>query len=106
MTHILFSMNKLVRDKIPEIIKQDGKTPKIHVANEKEYKDKLFKKLLEECLEFIESESIEELADISEVLQAIYKQKSIAPKAVDKLRILKKKKRGGFNKRIILDSIN
>lgn len=62
---------KLVRDLIPEIINRSGRTPSYHQAGDNEFKDLLKKKLREEVHEFIESESVEELADILEVIDAI-----------------------------------
>ena len=56
--------NKLVRDKIPEIIKADKQTPITHIANQKEFKQKLLEKLQEEVGEFLKEQNTEELADI------------------------------------------
>lgn len=95
--------NKLVRDKIPEILENKGIKYKIHTANKKEFWEKLKEKALEEVNEFLKDESIEEFADIMEVLDAIRDYKKFNKR---KLEIIKKKKvkeRGGFKKRIILE---
>ncbi len=84
---------KLVRDNIPQIIKAKGGQVKMHVATKAEYWQKLKEKLREEVEEFITSESPEELADILEVIDAIYTFKKID----------KRRERGGFAKRIILE---
>ena len=97
--------SKLIRDKIPEIIIKSGKTPKIHISNNEEHWTRLKNKLLEEVNEFLDDESIEELADINEVLHAIYDYKKISKEEVEKVRKNKKNQRGGFKKRIILDEI-
>jgi predicted house-cleaning noncanonical NTP pyrophosphatase (MazG superfamily) len=96
--------NKLVRDKIPEIIKSKGKKPIIHIASDKEYREKLKEKLLEETKEFIKSESVEEIADILEVVDAILDYKKISPKEINLAKNKKLKERGGFKKKIILDA--
>ena len=95
--------NKLVRDKIPKIIKLDGKTPITHIAKETEYWLKLKEKLIEEVNEFIEDESKDEIADILEVVDAICKFKKYNKKEILKIQKDKRKERGSFNKRIILE---
>ena len=71
--------NKLVRDKIPEIISNNGENPKTRILDNIEYKKELDRKLLEEVNEYLKDDNIEELADIEEVLLAIlsYKDTSI-----------------------------
>lgn len=97
---------KLVRDKIPDIIISQGKTPKIHIASNKEYFYALKNKLKEEVSEFINDENGEEIADILEVIYAICHYKKYKLKDIEKIRIAKFKSRGGFSKKIILDSIS
>ena len=63
--------NKLVRDKIPEIIEKAGKTAYTHILSEEEYIAELDQKLNEECAEYQADKNIEELADMLEVMYAI-----------------------------------
>lgn len=95
--------NKLVRDKIPEIIKQNGKSPVTHIANDEEYLIKLKEKLKEEADEYIKKGDEEELLDILEVIYAICDFKKIDKEKLEILRKKKAKERGGFKDRIILD---
>ncbi|MFC1640934.1 phosphoribosyl-ATP pyrophosphohydrolase [Patescibacteria group bacterium] len=94
--------NKLVRDRIPEIITNDGNHISIYFADESEYRAKLLEKLREEVGEFEDSESAEELADIMEVLMAIMDVKGYTREQVEAIRVQKAVARGGFKKRIIL----
>jgi predicted house-cleaning noncanonical NTP pyrophosphatase (MazG superfamily) len=95
--------DKLVRDNIPDIIKKKGSTPVTHVADDIEYREKLYKKLTEEIDEFLESDNHEELADILEVIYAIRDLKGISETELETIRKKKFKDRGGFKDRIILD---
>lgn len=95
--------NKLVRDKIPEYIKSKGGTPVIHIADNAEYWQKLKEKLQEEVGEFSKSETIEEVADIFEVLETIIKFKKFGKQELLLAKAKKVKIRGAFKKKIILE---
>lgn len=104
--------NKLVRDKIPEIIDAKGSKARVHKANEQEFIRELLKKLVEEAseleAEFIKSGEIDimELADIDEVLDNI---KAISGHTFEKVKAakdLKRVNRGGFENRIILEEVH
>ncbi len=95
--------NKLVRDRIPEIIQRNGQTPITRIASDAEYFEKLKEKLKEEFCEFSENPAEEELADILEIVFAICDFKRINRKKLDALRKKKAKERGAFKKRIILE---
>lgn len=96
---------KLVRDKIPEIIKQSGRVPQSHIAEPAEYDILVKQKLEEEVKEFLASENIEELADVLEIIHTIAENKKIDWDKLEQIRINKIQKNGGFSKRIVLDSI-
>ena len=95
--------NKLVRDKIPEIIKRSGKVPITHIASDEEYMQKLHEKLQEEVDEYLKTEKDEELADVLEVIQTICHVKNINNEQLELLRKKKAEERGGFKDKIILD---
>lgn len=95
--------NKLVRDKIPEIIRKKGENPVTHIADDKEYWQKLKEKLQEEVGEFLANSSEEELADIAEVINAICDFKKIGKQNLENIRKKKSAERGSFKNRIILD---
>ena len=97
--------NKLVRDKIPEIIEADGKTCKIEILSDAKYLEMIDKKLDEELAEYHKDQNIEELADILEVLYAAAKVRGYSIKDLEKVRIEKAKIRGGFDKKILLKKV-
>jgi predicted house-cleaning noncanonical NTP pyrophosphatase (MazG superfamily) len=98
-------LNKLVRDKIPQIIEKEGKIAIIKIASEKEYKEKLKEKLIEEAKEFLKSNSKEEFADIIEVLNAIGKLNRFNREEIEQIRKAKSEEKGSFEERIILEKI-
>lgn len=97
--------DKLVRDKIPEIIMKSGKTCLVEVLDNDKYVDLLDKKLFEEMLEYYQDKSVEELADIVEVIYAIAKSRGLSVEEFEKIRNKKADERGGFDKKILLKSV-
>ena len=97
--------HKLVRDKIPDIIRQAGKTCNCSTLSEKQYLQSLDEKLNEELAEYQESKSMEELADLLEVVIAIAKARGSSYAEVEKIRQAKAMQRGGFDKRILLEDV-
>lgn len=98
--------NKLVRDKIPEIIKESGANPECIILNEEEYELALRKKLEEEVAEFMESGSVEELADIQEVILALVEAKGVSRDMFEIMRVGKLVERGAFREKIFLKSVD
>ena len=95
--------NKLVRDKIPEIIKRSGRNPLTHIADDTEFYEKLKLKLKEEVSEFLNNSNEEELVDILEVIDSICKFKKINKKDLQIIKEKKAEEKGLFDKRIILE---
>lgn len=98
--------DKLVRDKIPEIIEGDGKTCKTRVLSDDEFKKYAFAKLVEEANEANESQSIEELADLEEVILAAAKSLGATREDLEKARTAKAKKNGSFDEKILLAEVD
>lgn len=95
--------DKLVRDKIPEIISKKGEKVTAHIAGDKEYGEKLLEKLLEESKELVKETSEEELADVLEILDAIAEYKGFNREKIERIKIQKAEERGGFRKRVVLE---
>ncbi len=99
--------NKLVRDNIPIIIKNDSKIPITRILTDEEYKSELYKKLMEECNEVLEAktpkETIEELADVLEIIKSIAELNGVALENVTETANKKRLKRGGFERKIFLE---
>lgn len=100
------SYNKLVRDKIPEIIKEQGKSCSIkRISDDEEFYNKLLNKIIEEVDELRESPNEEEISDIYEVLDSIIELKNFEPMHIDYLKMKKKESRGSFKHRIYLENV-
>ena len=100
-------MGKLVRDKIPDIIKSEGKEGKHHIMDDEEYLSSLFEKLKEETQELIESNGdIKELADVSEVMDALRVAQKIRVHELDIVKEKKVEDNGAFKEKIFLESID
>ncbi|MBQ8430804.1 MAG: nucleoside triphosphate pyrophosphohydrolase [Clostridia bacterium] len=97
--------NKLVRDKIIDIIISNGETHKSRVLSNEEYLEELHRKLFEEANEFIEEDSPEEMADLLEVVYSIAELKNIDLNEVERIRKEKRQKRGGFENKIYLETV-
>lgn len=91
---------KLVRDKIPEIITADGKKPITRILDNDEYLHELDRKLNEEIAEYQADKSVEEMADVLEVLFAICKARGHSVEELMEVRNAKREKRGGFEQKI------
>lgn len=97
--------NKLVRDKIPEMIEADGKMCKTHILSEEEYIAALEEKLNEEVAEYQADKTLEEMADVLEVLHAICVARGYMLEELEEVRVKKAEERGGFWERIFLESV-
>lgn len=98
--------NKLVRDKIPQIIEEDGKKAVYHKLSQKDYLYYLEKKLEEEVGEYTADKSLEELADILEVLRAICVARGYTHEELEAKREEKALARGGFAGKVFLEYVD
>lgn len=97
--------NKLVRDRIPEIIEKIGKKCTVRVLSQEDYIKMLDAKLQEELSEYQESKSLEELADLLEVMGAVVKARGYTWDELTQVRKAKREKRGGFDKKLLLTEV-
>lgn len=101
--------NKLVRDRIPEIISSNGGEPITRILSDGEYKVELERKLLEEYNEVLgtktREERIEELADMLEIIKALAVLENSSLDEVVEVSEQKALKRGGFEKKIYLERV-
>ena len=98
--------NKLVRDRIPEVIERTGKSFNTRILSQEEYIKELKKKSYEELEEYMSAETneeaLEELADLLEILHAFAAVHGSSIHEVEEIRKKKAEKRGGFQERIFL----
>lgn len=97
--------NKLIRDKIPEIVEANGSKAIVEVLDKDDYYKYLNIKLGEELNEYLEDGSIEELADLVEVIYALLDCKGVTHDEFEKIRIAKVEERGAFKKRLLLKKV-
>ncbi len=97
--------NKLVRDRIPEIIEKSGNKCVIEQLDDESYLKYLEEKLFEEAKEYQTDKSVEELADVLEVVYALAKTKGVSVSQLENLRKEKCEKRGGFENKIFLKTV-
>ena len=97
--------NKLVRDKIPEIIEAEGKVCLTPILDEEEYILALETKLSEEVAEYQTDKNLEEMADVLEVLQALCVARGYSLEELETMRAKKANERGGFRKKVFLERV-
>lgn len=100
-------MDKLVRDKIPEIVEANGASDKyaFTICENKDEKIKwLLKKVSEEAIELVEEPCLEEMADVLEVIYALAEAMGHSREDLENTRIEKQERRGGFTKGLIIKS--
>ncbi|OUM91798.1 nucleoside triphosphate pyrophosphohydrolase [Caldibacillus debilis] len=102
--------NKLVRDKIPQIIEQAGKTFTTRILEDDEYRKELRKKAFEELEEYMnagdDEKALEELADVLEIIHALAECHGGTIERVEQIRAEKAEKRGGFKEKIFLVEVH
>lgn len=97
--------NKLVRDRIPEIIEASGKNCVTEILSDADYLELLDAKLDEELAEYHKDQNVEELADLLEVIYAAAKARGYALEQLEVVRAEKASKRGAFEKKILLKEV-
>ena len=102
----MIEYDKLIRDKIPEIIEQSGKKCIVEVMDNDTYIEYLDQKLNEELAEYQQDKSIEELADLLEVMYAVVVARGHSVAELERIRLEKSEKRGAFEKRLLLKSVS
>lgn len=101
--------NKLIRDKIPQIIEANGKTCEVKVLDDAKYDAALKTKLQEELNEFLEAseeKQLEELADLLEVVYSFARSKGVGIDELECIRQGKYDERGGFKERLMLITVD
>ena len=103
--YMIKKYNKLVRDRIPEIIESSGNTCVTEILSDEDYLRMLDAKLDEELAEYHKDQNIEELADLMEVIYAAAMAQGYTPEQLEQVRREKAEKRGGFERKILLKEV-
>ena len=97
--------NKLVRNRIPEIIEASGAECKTEILSDEKYLEMIDAKLDEELAEYHKDQNIEELADLLEVIRAATIARGYTLEELETVRAKKAEKRGAFAKKILLKEV-
>lgn len=97
--------DKLVRDRIPEVVRENGETPVTHRVEGDEYRDRLAAKLVEEAEEYAEDREVGELGDVLDVVDAIVAARDVDHDELDDERASKRRERGGFADGVVLERV-
>ncbi|WP_440990438.1 nucleoside triphosphate pyrophosphohydrolase [Haloarchaeobius baliensis] len=97
--------DKLVRDRIPEVIRENDETPVTHTVAGEAYRERLREKLVEEATEFRDDPSVAELGDVLDVVAAIREAEDIDREDLQRKRRAKRAARGGFEDGVVLDRV-
>ena len=103
--YMIKKYNKLVRDRIPEIIESSGRTCVTEILSDEDYLRMLDAKLDEELAEYHKDQNIEELAELMEVIYAAAMAQGYTPEQLEQVRREKAEKRGGFERKILLKEV-
>jgi predicted house-cleaning noncanonical NTP pyrophosphatase (MazG superfamily) len=99
------SYNKLVRDNIPRLIKESGRSCTSRIMTPPEYLEALLNKIVEEIEEFRITDNEEEIADIYEALDCLVELKEYEPMHIDYIKLIKREARGSYRERILLEEV-
>ena len=103
--YMIKKYNKLVRDKIPQIIEENGQMCETEILSDERYLEMLELKLSEECTEYQIDKDVEVLADILEVVYAIANAKGVTDGELDRIRLAKANKNGRYKDKIYIKEV-
>ena len=102
---MLYTYNKLIRDKNVEIMEKLGHKVEYEILNDERYNEELDKKLKEEVNEYLADYSVEEMADVMEVIYAMLDYRGMKMDDVEKVRIEKRNRKGAFKNKVFLKTV-
>lgn len=102
---MLYTYNKLIRDNNVKIMEDRGCKVTYEILDNKRYEEELDKKLKEEVEEYLADYSVEEMADIMEVIYAILEYRGTSMEEVEQVRIKKRNRKGAFKNKIFLKDV-
>lgn len=102
---MLYTYNKLIRDNNVKIMEDKGCKVRYEILDDKRYGEELDKKLKEEVEEYLADYSVEEMADVMEVIYAILEYRGTSMEEVEQVRIKKRNRKGAFKNKIFLKDV-